>query len=202
MISANDVLLQVDPEQWSKFCADWKDRHEGFEKYFKLENSISRILANRPLMNLLESRSKLRILDISAGFCALGLVGRALGHDVWITDVDISVVIEAQNILGFGSFRTLHEYPAKDGFPFVRLPDFIGRYNLITAIACAPMRWWDVSAWAAFFHDTFQHLDSGGRIYLQPNYGKGYFSLEKFFVISSMYSFAKHKKGMEVWKQE
>jgi hypothetical protein len=194
-------MKQVDPVRWHEFCTVHKFCSQGFDKYFDMTHCVTNILFNRPLMSLIEKDPGMSILDISAGFCAFGLVCRALGHKVTITECSIPICNAAQDLLGFKDRYLLDYRPGRE-WCFVPIPAQIGKFDVITAIACGPHSVWNLSDWEKFFCDAFTHLKKDGQIYLWPKHSPGC-SLMFEYLCDSKYKLAYEKtkkKGVVVWK--
>jgi len=195
------IASQVDGESWNRFCIEWKDRDEGFAKYFNLESNVNRILSHAQLILLLETRSSLRLLDISAGFCAIGLVARALGHSVTITDVDIPVVKAAQQELKFTDRHFLNYRQHSGGWGFTPIPSECGKFNIITAIACAPHVWFTAEDWENYYSDAFDHLEKGGIAFVWLNRSPGDRVLHDFLKTSNYKFIQENERWFITWKQ-
>lgn len=157
----------INIEQWNEFVARWQEKEcYGAEKYLHWKSQIDKFSELATSANLLDGG--LDILDISTGMGIWPYTLQSLGHSVKMTDtIDKKTEIyrDAHAVLGLPLLYE-HRYPKSR---FKPLPENIGCFDVISAIACAPMSIWNAGELDLFFRDCFVHLKNNGFILLSPN---------------------------------
>ncbi len=150
-----------------------------YAKYLDLEKRLPINIQRAQELNLQRVPS-LKILDIGCGGGFFLFVAQSLGHCGLGFDVEGIPVFDGLVEL-FGVERRNYRITA-----FEPLPDFGGKFDLITAFATAfhggrEDSWrWGPEEWDFFISDLKRHLEPGGRIFFDLNaaYDGEYFTPE------------------------
>jgi len=143
----------------------------GMEKYLHWYSAVNRLIDFINALKLPDD-IKLKTLDISAGMGFLPFVLKVAGHDVSLTEVydeKTNIYHNAYKILGL-PLAIDFKYPQSK---FIALPSECGTYDLITAVAVAPMSRWNKKDWESFIINCFEHMPVNGRLIISPNKSPG-----------------------------
>ena len=145
-----------------------KDRPDVFwTKYLDLDHWLALNIKQADALGLM-GRPPRDVLDLGCGAGYFLVVCRALGARTLGVDLDGDQVLNRMIEL-FGLQRV-----AKRIHPFVRLPDFRKRFDLITGFMICfnfPTNetYWGEREWDFFLNDLLRHLKPKGRVFLSLN---------------------------------
>ena len=147
----------------------FKGNTYGFDKYFKYEKCLK---VKQKAYKTLKIPKNSAILDISSGFGYFPYICMLGGHTVTVTDVCVKkdeLCTQARKALGIPKAIPFI-YPDRK---YVDLPEDIGTFDLITAFAVSPHSFFSKEDWTRYIEDCRKHLNTGGRIYIEPNRSEG-----------------------------
>lgn len=153
---------------------EFKHIDYGFAKYFNYRGCIETREEIYKWLNITKIPSKM--LDISTGFGYFPYICRKKGHEVYYTDIECEynlLCTKAREALGLTDCITMI-YP-NDSFCY--LPDDIGKFDVITAFAVPPHSFYTKEIWLEYIKDLKSHLNVGGFLYIEPNFGGGHHAL-------------------------
>jgi SAM-dependent methyltransferase len=169
-LPAEHLLASIDEASF-RGLLKYRDEtgHPQYRKYFNAPYWLRQNVA-RALGLGLHRTLPIRILDIGSGFGYFPYAAHFYGHDVVGLDVPGDVLFDkASEFLGITRKHHTIEFKKK-------LPLFDKKFDLVTAFQVCfnghidgPL--WGVEAWEFFLNDVFEnHLNDGGRIYLELNW--------------------------------
>jgi len=155
-------------DKWNEFVNRWQEKEcYGAEKYLHWKSQIDKFSELAESAGLYSGWISY-VLDISTGMGIWPYVLKEAGICVSMTDIiskKTEIYRNAHAVLGLPPVHE-HNY-AKNKFK--PLPAEIGSFDVISAIACAPMSSWFVDDWLSFFLDCEKHLKADGCILLSLN---------------------------------
>ncbi len=185
-LEPQNLIQLIDAEQFKAIrrLHPGADSKDGWRKYFNLPNWIAENLRRIRQLNLDRGFRK-SILDLGCGAGYFLFIASVLGHDTLGLDVDdIAMFGEMMMLLGLS--RVIWRIQ-----PFVPLPNFRQKFDLITAFMLCfnghkTSRLWGVAEWKFFLDDVETWLRPHGRICIGFNQepdGRFYSEeLERFFL--------------------
>ena len=181
----------------AKYQAMGFDSHS-FVKYFNAEAQIREKLRFAELLGLTRSRDKF-CLDIGCGMGWMSYVAKALGHKIVLADLPLSfgVSIEAYNAginalgMGIRTFDMVVRRQTPAQFPYLSEREvkegYEHKYDIITATGTCFEKKWTADDWAFFLADLIDnHLNPGGKIFLQLNITPGGYEAIKHFNFAAL----------------
>jgi SAM-dependent methyltransferase len=168
-LDPESLVEKIDRRQFEVVCR----RHLvsgpkiGWQKYLNLRRWMQ-VNLNRVKNLGLDHGVRRRILDLGCGAGYFLFILQILGHDVVGLDIDDSPLF-SDMILLLGLSRVIWQIR-----PFVQLPRFGPRFELITAFSICfnghkSHHLWGPKEWKFFLDDLNHHLTPGGRICLAFN---------------------------------
>jgi SAM-dependent methyltransferase len=144
-----------------------RDPGNGWLKYLNLQKWMA-VNLRRVRKLRLDQCVRKRILDLGCGAGYFLFISQCLGHDVIGLDLD-ECPFFADMILMLGLSRVIWRVR-----PFVRLPRFDHKFDLVTAFMICfnghkSPNLWGKKEWKFFLDDLDQHLTPGGRVCLGFN---------------------------------
>ena len=163
--------IGIDLEKWNACIATHQTRDcFGAEKYFHLHSQVVKFADLAISAGL--TGGGLKVLDIASGAGVWGAVLQSLGYNVTLADKsDRSTEFYRDAVAALGLRRTVsfHYSHISHKFTADPLPADIGMFDVISAIACAPMSTWGEREYRIFIGDCGLHLNPGGFVLLSPN---------------------------------
>jgi SAM-dependent methyltransferase len=166
----------IEPERFAALAREHgSERDSERWKYLDLDTWLGRHLTHADAVGLFDGTPR-RILDIGTGNGYFPFIAARLGHEVVATDIE-SVELYNGLVHLLGVRRVVHAVET-----FRLLPDFGGRFDLVTAFNTVFDRiddtaTWTPREWDFFLHDIRDHqLRSEGEIVLKlnPNHRRTY----------------------------
>jgi len=159
-----NLIQSIDAEQFEAIRRrhSGMDPRDGWSKYFDLPKWMAKNLHRIRQLDLDRGFRK-SILDLGCGAGYFLFIANLLGHDTLGLDVDdIAMFGEMMMLLGLS--RVIWRIQ-----PFVRLPNFGQKFDLITAFMLCfnghkTSRLWGVKEWTFFLDDLDKWLRPHGRI--------------------------------------
>ena len=178
-------LAKIDIERLREIQRRYADSTDRYAKYADVERWLKINLPRVRELKLDRPPPK-HILDLGCGAGFFLFLATQFRHSGLGLDLD-DFPLSNELIALFGIERVTSRIHA-----FQSLPDFDGKFDLITAFSVAfnrnedESRGWNIEEWKFFLDDLDRHLAPGGRIFLEINSGKDkrYFPAEirEFFL--------------------
>jgi len=163
------LRAEIDSVRFDAVAQTHRERGDPIrQKYLELDTWLGRHLTHAEALGLFDGRPR-RMLDIGTGNGYFPFVAARLGHDVVATDVD-TVPLYDDLVALVGIRRVVHAVRT-----FRLLPDFGGRFDVVTAFNTVfdridETRTWTPREWDFFLHDIRDHqLRPEGEIVLKLN---------------------------------
>lgn len=169
--SVKGLEIGIDVGKWNACIAKYQTRDcFGAEKYFHLHSQVMKFADLAISAGL--TGGGLKVLDISSGAGVWGAVLQSMGHEVTLVDKkDKSTEFyeDAVAALGLRQAVSFHYSHVNHKFTADPLLADIGEFDVISAIACAPMSTWGELEYRIFIGDCGLHLNPGGFVLISPN---------------------------------
>ena len=168
-LSSKRIIASIEGDRFREIYRQHAVENPGehWPKYLDLKQWIGVSLRHVRELRLDDGKRR-RILDLGCGAGYFAYVCRQLGHDAIGLDVD--------EVPMFGELTQLLQVPRVIWRiePFVSLPDFGHKFDLITGfLICfnnpAIAGTWGIAEWDFFLDDAARHLSPGGRLWLELN---------------------------------
>ena len=168
-LEADAIIQTIDREQFERIRQRHAVEHPGedWPKYLDLPRWIATNL-RRIRRTELDISPPRRVLDLGSGAGYFAYIAQLLGHQVTGLDIDeVQMFAEMTRLLGVK--RIIHRVR-----PFVPLPNLGDNFDLITGFQVCfnnhkQAGLWGIPEWNFFLDDLAQHLNPGGRVWLELN---------------------------------
>jgi len=167
-----EVLRTIPPDVVESFRSRLLEKGASTKagKYFDLVSHLARAVVEADLLGVINSKSRLRVLDLGTGCGYFPYVCRYLGHEIETLDKQEGKYGYARNQLGVPVclWQMTPDNP---------LPEFDKQFDLITAFqpvffmhqSAKFGRLWTPDLWKKFFSGIREALSHRGRFYLGAN---------------------------------
>jgi SAM-dependent methyltransferase len=166
-LTAERLIQSIQSPKFDAICRRYPGDSRGWPKYFNLAEWIPKNLARVRQLGL-DCGLRKTILDLGCGAGYFLFISQYLGHDVLGLDLDdFPLFREMIELLGLS--RVIWRIQ-----PYVRLPIFQKKFDLITAFMICfnghkSPKLWGRKEWQFFVEDASTHLKPNGRICLSFN---------------------------------